>query len=304
MSDKKTPLNISYFTTENSEEVVIGRMDRAPSARFKEIMSSVVRHLHAIVKETGLTIEEWETAVDFLTRTGQTCTPQRQEFILLSDTLGISMLVDAINHDASGRVTESTVLGPFHVADAPMRELGQNINLDGKGLPLLMSGRVLDADGKPIAGAMIDTWMTNEDGFYDVQQPGLQPEFNLRGRFHSDAQGKYWFRGARPRYYPLPVDGPVGEMLLAMGRHPYRPAHIHFIVSAPGYRPLTTHAFMQGDTYLESDAVFGVKESLIIDFIEHDDPEAAKKAEMPNPYCTAQFDFVLTRDKAHANASA
>ena len=295
MNDGPAP-NIRYFTEANSEELVAARMVEPRSARFREVMAALVHHLHAFVKEVELTQEEWGFAIDFLTRTGQISVNGRQEFVLLSDTLGVSMLVDAINHRKGGGATENTVLGPFYVANAPEREMGANINLDGKGLPLAMSGRVLDIHGKPIASALIDTWMTNEDGFYDVQQPGIQPKYNLRGRFYTMADGKYWFRGARPRYYPIPTDGPVGDMLLAMGRHPFRPAHIHFIVSAPGYVPVTTHVFMRGDSYLESDAVFGVKESLIIDFVEHDDAKEAARLGVGNPFCTASFDFVLQKE--------
>jgi len=294
-TDNGTP-NIRYFTEANSEEQVIARITHPKGERFREIMISLIGHLHALIKDTELTQEEWDNAIDFLTRTGQKCDASRQEYILLSDTLGVSMLVDAINHRKHGGATENTVLGPFYVADAPIREMGANINLDGKGLPLFMSGKVIDIHGNPIAGALIDTWMTNEEGFYDVQQPAIQPKFNLRGRFYTKENGAYWFRGARPRYYPLPTDGPVGEMLLAMGRHPYRPAHIHFIVNAPGYIPVTTHVFMRGDIYLESDAVFGVKESLIIDFIEKDDPGEAARLGVANPFCTANFDFVLQKE--------
>ena len=208
-------------------------------------------------------------------------------------TKGISGLRPGLR--TGGQATENTVLGPFHVAGAPFQEMGANINLDGKGTPLFQSGRVLDADGNPIENAVIDTWMTNEDGFYDVQQPDVQPEFNLRGRFRTGADGRYWFRGAKPRYYPVPTDGPVGEMLLGMGRHPYRPSHIHFIVTAPGYLPVTTHLFVRGDTYLESDAVFGVKESLIVDFIDHDDPMEAARLGLANPFAVATFDFILQK---------
>jgi protocatechuate 3,4-dioxygenase beta subunit len=295
-TDGGTTPNIRYFTEANSEEQVISRITHPKSERFREIMISLIGHLHAMIKDTELTQEEWDIAIDFLTRTGQKCDASRQEYILLSDTLGVSMLVDAINHRKHGGATENTVLGPFYVANAPIREMGANINLDGKGLPLFMSGKVIDIHGNPISGALIDTWMTNEDGFYDVQQPATQPKFNLRGRFYTKENGAYWFRGARPRYYPLPTDGPVGEMLLAMGRHPYRPAHIHFIVSAPGYIPVTTHVFMRGDTYLESDAVFGVKESLIIDFTVKDDPSEAARLGVANPFCTAHFDFVLQKE--------
>jgi catechol 1,2-dioxygenase len=295
MDDRPT-LNIQYFTEANSEAQVIARITDPKSERFRDVMTSLVNHLHAFVKEVELTESEWGLAIEFLTRTGQISVNGRQEFVLLSDTLGVSMLVDAINHRKGGGATENTVLGPFYVANAPIREMGANINLDGKGLPLSMTGRVIDVHGNPIENALIDTWMTNEDGFYDVQQPDIQPKFNLRGRFFTKGDGKYWFRGARPRYYPIPTDGPVGDMLLAMGRHPYRPAHIHFIVSAPGFVPVTTHVFMRGDTYLESDAVFGVKDSLIIDFTEKTDGKEADRLGVPSPFCTASFDFVLQKE--------
>lgn len=284
-----------YFAEENSEETVLARMEQCDDERFRAVMSAVVRHLHAAVKEVALTHEEWFEAIRFLTKTGQLCDEHRQEFILLSDTLGVSMLVDAISHRAAGSVTESTVLGPFHVADAPLRQMGDNINLDGKGEPLFMSGHVLDASGAPVAGAILDIWHSNAEGFYDVQQPGVQPDFNLRGRFTTGADGRYWFRSIRPEYYPIPYDGTVGKMLEKMKRHPYRPAHIHFIVSAPGYEPVTTHVFVRGGEYLESDAVFGVKESLIIDFARHDNPQRAKELDIENPFFVAAHDFVVAK---------
>jgi hydroxyquinol 1,2-dioxygenase len=286
---------IAYFTEENSTETVLAQMAQCEDARFKEVMSAVIRHLHAAVKEVELTQEEWFEAIMFLTKTGQLCDDRRQEFILLSDTLGVSMLVDAINHRKPGRATESTVLGPFHVADAPMRKMGDNIDLDGKGEPLFMSGRVVDAAGAPIEGALLDIWQANAEGFYDVQQPGIQPDFNLRGRFKTGTDGKFWFRSTKPTFYPIPYDGTVGKMLEKMKRHTYRPAHIHFIVSAPGYESVTTHVFVRGGKYLESDAVFGVKESLIIDFDKQDDAARAKTLGVQNPFYTASHDFVLVK---------
>ncbi len=284
---------IEYFTEGNSETSVIARMEGCEDERFKRVMSAVIRHLHAAAKEVELTQEEWFQAIQFLTRTGQLCDDRRQEFILLSDTLGLSMLVDAINHRKTGSATESTVLGPFHVAHAPLREMGADISLDGKGEPLFMSGRILNTAGQPIEGAVLDIWHSNVEGFYDVQQPDLQPGFNLRGRFTTGADGRYWFRSTRPEFYPIPYDGTVGKMLEKMKRHPYRPAHIHFIVSAPGYASVTTHVFPRGAKYLESDAVFGVKESLIIDFPRHDDRARAAELGVGNPFSTAEYDFVL-----------
>jgi catechol 1,2-dioxygenase len=205
------------------------------------------------------------------------------------------MLVETINHRTGGTSTESTVLGPFHMVESPKRELGDNIALDGKGTPCLVSGQVTGPDGEPLAGAVVDVWQTNEDGFYDVQQPDIQPAGNLRGLFTADEQGRYWFRSVVPRFYPIPDDGPVGQLLAATDRHPNRPAHLHFIVAAPGYRPVTTHVFVADSPYLDSDAVFGVKESLIREVLEVDDPARAAEMGLPNPFRTLTFDLTLLR---------
>lgn len=273
---------------------VIERMTKCRDERLHEIMTSVVTHLHAIVREVEPTFEEWAFAIDFLTRTGQICDDTRQEFILLSDTLGVSMLVDAINHRRNPAATESTVLGPFHVSGAPRLQMGDSISRDGKGEPLYVSGKVVDESGAPIVGALLDVWQTSTDGFYDVQD-ARQPEMNLRGQFTTGADGRYFFRSIKPSSYPIPSDGTVGRMLAALGRHPMRPAHVHFIVTAPGYDSVTTHVFVEGDPYLDSDAVFGVKESLIIPFMAHDDPSAAERLGLGNPFYTAEYDFVLVR---------
>jgi protocatechuate 3,4-dioxygenase beta subunit len=265
----------TYLTEDTSAETVIGRIEDSCSPRFREIMEAVIRHLHALVKEVHLTQEEWEVAIDFLTRTGQKCTDERQEWILMSDTLGISMLVDAINNRRPENATQTTVLGPFHVAGAPELEMGTNISLDGKGESCLFEGRVLSTDGTPIAGARIDVWSDNADGFYDVQQPGIQPKWNNRGIFTTGADGAYHFRGIKPVSYPVPVDGPAGEMLTGMGRHPFRPAHTHIIVTAPGYQKLVTHIFVGDDPYIQSDAVFGVKESLMAPFAKTEGGDTA-----------------------------
>jgi catechol 1,2-dioxygenase len=274
-----------YFTEADSADVVIARMKDAKDARFQTVMASAIRHLHAFVKEVEPTTAEWMEALLFLTRTGQICNEWRQEYILLSDVLGVSMLVDAINNRKPSGATETTVLGPFHVSDAPRYSHGANICLDGKGEPLVVSGRVTDTDGKPIAGGMLDVWQANEDGFYDVQQKGIQPDMNLRGIFETDADGRYWFRSVRPRYYPIPDDGPVGQLLATMGRHPFRPAHIHFIVGQTGYEPITTHFFTPDCPYLNSDAVFGVN-----------DPARAEELGFSNPFWAVTCDFVLARN--------
>ena len=266
---------MSYFTEDTSEEQVLARLAPDVDPRFREVIGSAVHHLHAFVKEVEPTMAEWEQAIGFLTATGQICDDKRQEWILASDTLGVSMLVDAINHRRPGGATENTVLGPFHVSGAPERENGASICLDGKGKPCIVRGRVLDEDGNPIPGAKIDVWQTNDDGFYDVQQPGEQPDMNMRGLFTAQADGSYEFTTVKPLPYSIPTDGPVGLLLNAMGRHAMRPAHIHYIVQAPGYETLVTHIFPEGDPYLDSDAVFGVKESLIVPFDDTGDTTRA-----------------------------
>jgi protocatechuate 3,4-dioxygenase beta subunit len=240
-------------------------------------------------------MDEWMFGIEFLTRTGHLSTDWRQEFILLSDTLGVSMLVETLNNHKMSGETESTVLGPFYIANAPRYENGANICLDGKGPPVWVEGRVTDAEGRPIAGATLDVWQANEDGFYDVQQKGVQPDMNLRGVFTSDADGRYYFRSAYPRYYPIPFDGSVGDMLRALDRNAYRPAHLHFIVSAPGFERVTTHIFTPDCPWLKEDAVFGVKESLIADFRDIDDPARAKKLGLPNPFKSVEWNFVLAK---------
>jgi catechol 1,2-dioxygenase len=282
------------FNETTATAAVIERLSESRDPRLKEIMTSVITHLHAVVREVEPTQEEWMAAIEFLTATGQKCDDKRQEFILLSDTLGVSMLVDAINNRKPSGATESTVLGPFYVAGAPKLEMGDTISKDGKGDPAYVSGRVLDPEGKPIKGALLDVWQTSSDGFYNTQDPN-QPEMNLRGLFETGADGKFFFRTVKPSSYPIPTDGPVGKMLTALGRHPMRPAHIHFIVGAPGFEPVTTHIFVAGDTYLDSDAVFGVKDSLIEPFEVHDDAKRAKELGLRNPFYTAEHDFTLVR---------
>jgi len=282
-----------YFNEETSAEVVIARNAACPDPRLAEVIDVIVRHLHAAVKEIEPTQKEWLEAIGFLTRTGHKCDDWRQEFILLSDVLGVSMLVDAINNRKPSGATETTVLGPFHVADAPVLPNGADICLDGKGEPLLVHGRVTDPDGNPLEGARLDVWQANDEGFYDVQQKGLQPDFNLRGIFETDSEGRYWFRAVKPRFYPIPEDGPVGQLLRRLGRHPYRPAHLHYIVTAPGFAPVTTHIFVPDDPYIDSDAVFGVKQSLLADFVMRDEPNRASELGMLNPFWEVQFDFVL-----------
>lgn len=280
---------IDYFTESQSVEAVNGRMGHNTDARLAHVMARLVAHLHSFIKEVELSQDEWATAIGFLTRTGQTCDGNRQEFILLSDVLGVSMLVDAINNRRPSGATENTVLGPFHVEGVPEYPMGADISQDGGRETCLFQGRVTDLDGTPLEGVRIDVWSDNEDGLYDVQQPGVQPRHNNRGVFVTGADGHYRFRGIRPVSYPIPDDGPVGQMLGHLGRHPYRPAHMHFIVSRKGFETVVTHTFVQGDGYLQSDAVFGVKQSLIAPF------EPVIEGE--TKWCST-FDFVLNKVSA------
>ncbi|MFF6986409.1 dioxygenase [Streptomyces sp. NPDC010273] len=272
----------------------VASLEGTADPRLRELLTGLIRHLHAFARETRLTQAEWERAIGFLTETGQTCTDTRQEFILLSDVLGLSMLVETINGDHAAGSTESTVLGPFHMTESPVRRLGENIDLVG-GEPCVVSGRIVSDDGTPLPGAVLDVWQADGNGFYDVQQPDVQPTGNGRGLFTADAEGRFWFRTCVPSPYPIPTDGPVGELLKATARHPYRPAHIHFIATAEGHTPVTTHIFVAGSDYLDSDAVFAVKQSLVEDFTPTDDPSLAREFGIENPFRHARFDLVLDR---------
>ncbi len=282
--------DLAFFDSERSAEIVNARMGANVSPRLRDVMTILVKHLHAAVREARLTPDEWTAGIVFLTATGQTCTDWRQEFILLSDVLGVSMLVDAINHRRPDGATENTVLGPFYSAETQHYENGANLCLDGKGEPLLVRGRVTDGDGNPVANATVEVWSANDDGFYDVQQNDVQPAGNLRGTFTTDADGRYWFHTVKPRFYAIPADGPVGQLLAKIGRHPNRAAHLHFIVKSPGFDTVVTHIFTPDCPYLVEDAVFGVKRSLIANFqriVETGD------AEPPGPFWSVDQDFVL-----------
>jgi hydroxyquinol 1,2-dioxygenase len=281
-------------TEEDITAEVLARFSATPDPRLRQIMLSLISHLHAFVKEVQLTEAEWFQAIEILTEAGKMCSDKRQEFILFSDTLGVSMVVDLLDHRKPDGATESTVFGPFHRLGAPDMPMGGNIaHRDRTGTPALVSGRVLDLDGKPIANALLDVWQTQSNGLYDAQDANPD-ELHMRGKFRSDADGRYLIRTVLPVNYPIPSDGPVGRMLKATGRHPWRPAHIHFVVSAEGHEPVTTHIFDRTDPYLQSDAVFAVKDSLICDFARHEAPDAeAKRFDIAGPFYTAEFDFHL-----------
>ena len=276
---------------------VLDRMAECPSPRLKEIMSALVRHMHDFAREVKLTEAEWAAGIEFLTAIGQKCTDKRQEFILLSDTLGLSMLVVALNHAKSAQATEATVFGPFHVPGAPELALGDDISGGAKGEPLFVSATVRGRDGEPVANAQVDVWEADAEGFYDVQRAGLDRPQG-RAVFRTDADGRLWFRGVMPVAYPIPTDGPVGTMLKATNRHPWRPAHVHFMIQAPGYDTLITHVFRGDDAYLDSDAVFGVRSSLIGNFESHPGGVAPDGSVQAKPFHTLAFDFVL---EPHSN---
>lgn len=288
----------AHFTEANSAEVVISQNGQAPNARLAQVMESVTRHLHAAIKEIEPTQEEWFQAIRFLTETGHKCDEWRQEYILLSDVLGVSMLVDAVNARRPEGASENTVLGPFHLTDVPEYPMGTNICLDEKGEDMVVQGRVLDVDGVPLEGVKVDVWQANDEGFYDVQQQGIQPEFNLRGVFRTGADGTYWFRAVRPKHYSIPDDGPVGALLKGLGRHPWRPAHLHFMITKDGFETVTTHVFDPDDPYIDHDAVFGVKESLIAPFQKVDDPARVADMGFDGPsFWQVDYDFVLVPER-------
>ena len=284
------------FNEDTLTDAVIARLKDARNPRFRQVMTSLVKHLHAFARDIELTEEEWFEAIKFLTATGQKCDDKRQEFILLSDVLGLSMMVVALNHKTAPGATEATVLGPFFAHGAPEFDYGADLREGAtlKGEDTYVTGRILSTDGKPVANATLDIWQAKADGVYDVQEP--EAEFELRGRVRANAKGEYAFKTYKPKFYGVPTDGPVGELLRAMGRHPMRPAHMHAIVSAPGHQQVITHVFVEGDPYLDSDAVFAVKDSLIGKYVKVESAEEARKLSMPSPFLKLEWDFHLTPD--------
>lgn len=281
-------------------EAVVDRMADCTDERFRTVMTALVEHAHAFVREVQPSEAEWIAAIEFLTAVGRKCDSKRQEFILLSDTLGISMLVVALNQLKAARAltgagaplpTEATVQGPFYWEGSPELPLGADIGKD-MGEPAYYSGRVTDTRGRPVANCCMDVWSGDGDGIYDMQL-GEDAGMRLRARFRTDREGRYRFWSIRPSFYPVPDDGPVGDMLRKMGRHPNRPGHIHMKVYAPEHQPVTTHLFVADSPYLDSDAVFGVRNSLIVEFEAHPPGTAPDGRVMTVPYHTAQYDFRL-----------
>lgn len=284
------------YTEDTLTEAVVARLKDVKDARFKQLMTSLIRHLHAFAKDVQLTEEEWFEAIKFLTAVGQKCDGKRQEFILLSDVLGLSMMTVAINHKTEPGATEATVLGPFFAHGAKEFEYGGDLREGAtlKGEDVWVCGRVSSVDGKPIPGAVLDIWQAKADGIYDLQTDG---EFELRGRVKANAKGEYAFKSYKPKFYSIPVDGPVGELVRNTGNNHMRPAHMHAIVSAPGYQQVITHVFVEGDPYLDSDAVFAVKDSLIGKYEKLGAAEA-KKLGLPEKSLKLEFDFKLAPEGA------
>ncbi|MCA1365043.1 intradiol ring-cleavage dioxygenase [Bradyrhizobium sp. IC3069] len=285
---------MANFNEHNLTDEVVRSFASTPSKRLKFLIEETVKSLHDLVRRTELTFEEWNQAIEFLTRTGQTCTPLRQEFILLSDVLGVSMLVDAVNHREREGATETTVLGPFYVGEHRVTPHGANISEGIDGEVMFVQSRVTDLAGKPLAGAEIDVWHADDDGFYDSQKADYATHGpSLRARFVTDADGRFSFRTILPCSYPIPTDGPVGDLITATQRHPMRPAHVHFLVKAEGYEPLITHVFLDGDQYLRSDVVFGVKDELIARVEPRNEAALPNGERVSGPWHLMTYDFQM-----------
>lgn len=288
------------FTEETATDAVVASLSDTPDPRTRTVLEALVRHVHAFVREVEPSLTEWERAIDFLTQVGQKSDGTRQEFVMLSDVLGVSMLIEAVNARRAGGteagtdpVTASTVLGPFHVVASPIRSLGDDLFPPGRQPACVVTGTITDPGGTPVAGAAVDVWQCDDAGLYDVQRPDGRPPGDGRGLFSTDEVGSFWFRTVVPSHYPIPTDGPVGDLLRATGRHPYRPAHIHLLVTAAGFVPLTTHLFVSDSPYIDSDAVFAVNEALIRDFSLVDDQALAARHGVRVPFRLAEAELVL-----------
>jgi hydroxyquinol 1,2-dioxygenase len=282
-----------YATEDNLTDLALERWSTVPDPRLRQVMTALIKHLHAFVREVEPTGPEWFAAIDWLTRIGKISDEKRQEFILTSDVLGISMLVDAINNRLATGATPSTVEGPFHIQNSPELADGANMAKDAPGIPCFCVGTVRDLDGKPISGAALDMWQTDGDGLYETQREGS--EGYMRGIYHTKPDGSYTVRTVAPIGYTIPMDGPVGELVHKARISHFRPAHIHFAISAPGYKPVTTHLFQKGDQYIDSDVVFGVKEPLIVDFVKKPAGKAPNGETLSTPFYEVKYDFVLEK---------
>ena len=291
-----------YVTEQNLTDVVLDRWKAIPDPRLKEVMQSLIKHLHSFVRDVEPTEAEWAKAIDFLTRTGKMCDDKRQEFILFSDVMGVSMLVDAINNRLPTGATPTTVEGPFHVANAPAMDNGANMAKGAPGIACFVVGKVSDLDGRPVGNASLDLWQTDGEGFYEAQRDVTGPW--MRGLYRSQGDGSYVVQTVAPIAYTIPMDGTIGELMRRTEISHMRPAHIHFCVTAPGYHRLVTHLFQKGDAYIESDVVYGVKEPLIVEF--QTKPAGAKAPDgkiVDEPFYVVKYDFVLERAAATAVAA-
>ena len=290
-----------YVTEDNLTDVALERWKDIPDPRLRQIMQSLIKHLHGFVREIELTQAEWAAAIDWLTRTGKLSSQKRQEFVLASDVLGVSMLVDAINHRQPSGATPSTVEGPFHVPDAPAVAHGGNMAQGAPGIPCFVTGTVRGLDGEPVAGAVLDLWQTDGEGLYEDQRDVKGPW--MRGLYRTQPDGSYAIRTVAPIAYTIPMDGTVGELMNRTNISHMRPAHIHFAISSPGYDGLVTHLFQRGDDYIETDVVYGVKEPLIVDFIKKPPGKAPTGETVATPFYEVKYDFVLEK-RAQALAAA
>jgi len=284
----------SDLTEHTITKAVQQTFDTSTDERFRQLFVSLVQHLHDFARDVRLTGEEWSTAMDFLERVGKISSPTRQEFVLLSDILGLSMLLDTINQRDAGSATASALLGPFYVEGRPIADNGDDISDGVEGTPMFVTGRVVDERGRPIAGARVDTWHSDGEGFYDVQQTEkLHGEFAMRARLTTDDNGRFWYRSISPRYYPVPTDGPCGEIMRAANRSIMRPQHVHFWFAADGFRPLITQLFLRDDPYIGRDAVFADLTSLQADFVHHEPGVAPDGTTVEEPFVTLDWTFVL-----------
>jgi hydroxyquinol 1,2-dioxygenase len=287
----------SNLTEQTLTAAVQQTFDESTDERFRQVFTCLVQHLHEFAREVRLTGDEWFAAMDFLERVGKISTPTRQEFVLLSDILGLSMLLDKINQHAESSTTDSALLGPFYVEGRPTADNGADISDGVTGTPMFVTGRVVDEHGKPVAGVHVDTWHSDGEGFYDVQQTEkLHNELAMRALLTTDADGRFWYRSITPRYYPVPTDGPCGEILRAANRSPMRPQHVHFWFKAEGYQPLITQLFWRDDPYIGRDAVFADQDSLMADFVRHEPGVAPDGTTVDEPFVTLDWTFALAAE--------
>jgi hydroxyquinol 1,2-dioxygenase len=287
---------MAYETGEEFTKSVLKRWEDIPDPRLREVMQSAIRHLHGFVSEVKPTGAEWFKAIEFLTAIGHKCDDKRQEFILASDVMGVSMLVDDINNRRVEGATPSTVEGPFHIPDAPEVAHGASMAGTAPGIPCFVSGTVRGLDGRPVAGAILDLWQTDGEGLYEEQRRTAEPW--MRGIYRTLADGSYLIRTVAPISYTIPMDGPIGALMGRTDMSHMRPAHIHFAISAPGYHGVVTHLFQKGDEYIDNDVVYGVKAPLVVEFVKKPAGKASNGDTVDTPFYEVRYDFVLEQQQA------